>query len=71
MNRAKAFAATSATSPFASIMIPRRDLTERDVAIEICSVASAAPTCTWCAMSGVMPCRRYIPLFRATKSSAV
>jgi alcohol dehydrogenase (NADP+) len=35
MNRAKAFAATSATSPFASIMIPRRDLTERDVEIEI------------------------------------
>jgi alcohol dehydrogenase (NADP+) len=35
MNRAKAFAATSATSPFASIMIPRRDLTERHVEIEI------------------------------------
>lgn len=35
MNRAKAFAATGATSPFASIMIPRRDLTERDVEIEI------------------------------------
>ena len=35
MNRAKAFSATSATSPLASIMIPRRDLTEGDVEIEI------------------------------------
>ena len=35
MNRAKAYAATSATSPLASTTIPRRDLTERDVEIEI------------------------------------
>jgi alcohol dehydrogenase (NADP+) len=35
MNRAKAYAATSATSPLASITIPRRNLTERDVEIEI------------------------------------
>ena len=35
MNRAKAYSAASATSPLASITIPRRDLTERDVEIEI------------------------------------
>ena len=35
MNRAKAFSAASPTSPLASITIPRRDPTERDVEIEI------------------------------------
>jgi uncharacterized zinc-type alcohol dehydrogenase-like protein len=35
MYNAKAYAATSATSPMASLAIPRRDLTERDVQIEI------------------------------------
>ena len=35
MNRAKAFSAASPTSPLASITIPRRDLTERDVEIDI------------------------------------
>jgi uncharacterized zinc-type alcohol dehydrogenase-like protein len=35
MNRAKAFSAASPTSPLASITIPRRDPTERDVEIEV------------------------------------
>lgn len=35
MNQAKAYAAVSATSPLASLTIPRRDLRERDVEIEI------------------------------------
>lgn len=35
MNRAKAYSAASAASPLASITIPRRDLTDRDVEIEI------------------------------------
>ena len=35
MNRAKAYSAASATAPLASITIPRRDLTDRDVEIEI------------------------------------
>ena len=35
MNRAKAYAATSAKSPFASMTIPRREPTDRDVEIEI------------------------------------
>ena len=35
MTGAKAYAASSATSPLASITIPRRDLTPRDVEIEI------------------------------------
>src|SRR5687768_1726973 len=35
MYNAKAYSAASATSPLASATIPRRDLTERDVQIEI------------------------------------
>ena len=35
MNRAKAYSATSATSPFTSMTIPRREPTDRDVEIEI------------------------------------
>ena len=35
MYQAKAFSAASATSPLAAMTIPRRDLTERDVQIEI------------------------------------
>jgi uncharacterized zinc-type alcohol dehydrogenase-like protein len=35
MSRAKAYSAASAASPLASITIPRRDLTDRDVEIEI------------------------------------
>jgi alcohol dehydrogenase (NADP+) len=35
MNRAKAFSAASPTSPLDSIFIPRRDVTERDVEMEI------------------------------------
>ena len=35
MNHAKAYSAASATAPLASITIPRRDLTDRDVEIEI------------------------------------
>jgi alcohol dehydrogenase (NADP+) len=35
MYKAKAYAATSPTSPIASTTIPRRDLTEKDVQIEI------------------------------------
>ena len=35
MNPAKAYAASSATSPLAAIAIPRRDLTARDVEIDI------------------------------------
>ena len=37
MKRAKAYSAASPTAPLASITIPRRDLTERDVEIEILS----------------------------------
>jgi alcohol dehydrogenase (NADP+) len=35
MSQAKAYAASSATSPLAAVTIPRRDLTDRDVEIEI------------------------------------
>ncbi|HJR77527.1 MAG TPA: hypothetical protein VJ805_11155 [Nitrospiraceae bacterium] len=35
MHNAKAYSAASATSPLARTTIPRRDLTERDVQIEI------------------------------------
>jgi len=35
MSKVKAYSATSATSPLAPTQIPRRDLTERDVQIDI------------------------------------
>jgi uncharacterized zinc-type alcohol dehydrogenase-like protein len=68
MCNAKAYSAASATSPLASTMIARRDLTERDVQIEIlyCGIchtdlhqvrtewSEVMPTVTW---QGVTPSR--------------
>ena len=46
MKNAKAYAAASATSPLAITTIARRDLTEHDVQIEICSAESVTPIST-------------------------
>ena len=52
MPKAKAFAAASPTAALAGTTIPRRDVTDRDVQIEILFAASATPTCTRPATSG-------------------
>jgi len=57
MYKAKAYSATSATSPLASATIPRRDLTDQDVQIEIlfCGICHSDLHQVRNEWSGVMP----------------
>jgi alcohol dehydrogenase (NADP+) len=57
MYQTKAYSAASATSPLASSTIPRRDLMERDVQIEIlfCGICHSDLHCVRNEWSGIMP----------------
>ncbi len=67
MSNAKAYAASSATSPLAATTIARRDPTPNDVRLKFFSVESAIPICTRYGMSGTGSCPPFIHVFRVMR----